>query len=854
MNLLIVSIRYAARQLRASRGFTAAAVLTLALGIGGTTAIFTLIDAVMLRPLPVSDPERLYRVGDGDDTIAQGRHGSWGFFSYPLYERLKAGAPEFEDITAFDWGGNTLSVRRQGTGDAARPLLAEYVTGTYFSTLGVGAFSGRVFAPDDDRPSAPPVAVLSHHTWQGLYGADPSVIGSTLVVQGHPFTVIGGAAPGFSGEAVRAYRPDIWIPLQQEPLIAGGGSLFQQPTASWLVVIGRLRRDASIAGMDPRLTEILRRWIQYDAGYPSNWMPDIIRDLPRQTIRVVPAGAGIGMGGLSVKEQYGTSLRILLAICVLVLVIACANVANLLLARAVARRGQTAVRLAVGATRAQILLDALTESLLLAAAGGLAGLVVAMGAVRLLVALAFRGAQYVPVATTPSLAVLGFAAGLSLLTGIVFGAAPAWFLTRANPIDVLRGLGRGTGQHSFRARTALLIVQATLSVVLVAGATMLARSLANLEHQDFGYQVQGRVAVGLNRLPSTYTPEQLSTLYREIEQRLANVPGVRGAGLALYNPLTNNWNDAILVAGHPPNPSDESRASWDRVSADYLQNLSATLLRGRLFTRADNETTAPVAVVNEAFVKRFFKDNEDPLDQHFGVERPENAGTFRIVGIVRDAKFARPGLNSAARPMFFVPLAQRIDYKTDYRKMIERLSYFIQGIMLVTDFPPGDLEPLLRRTLAEADPNLTILTVRTIQQQIDLSFNQERAVASLAELFGIVALVLAAVGVYSVTAYMVAQQTNEIGIRMALGADRIKVIRLVLGRAFQRVAVGLVVGLPGAVGAARFMAAQLYGVSFWDPFALTIAAASLVGCAFLAAIIPAGRAAAISPTSALRTE
>jgi predicted permease len=852
--LLIASIRNAARQFWKSRGFTAAAVVTLALGIGGTTAIFTLIDAVMLRPLPVSDPARLYRIGDGDDTIAVGRHGGWGFFPFPLYERLKAGAPEFEDITAFDWGGNQLSVRRQGTAAAARPLLAEYATGTYFSTLGIGAFSGRVFTPDDDRPSAPPVAVLSHRAWQGIYGADASIVGTTLVVQGHPFTVIGVAAPGFFGEVIRAYAPDMWIPLQQEPMIAGGGSMLHQSTESWLVVIGRLRRDASIDGMAARLTEILRQWIQYESEYPGNRMPDILRDLPRQTVAVVPAGAGIGLGGLSLKEQYGPSLQILLAICGLVLVIACANVANLLLARSVARRAQTAVRLAIGATRRQIVGEALAESVLLAVAGGLAGLLVAIAAARLLVALAFRDSQFVPIATTPSLVVLAAALALSLATGVVFGAAPAWFQTRTDAIAALRGSARGAGHRSSRARAALLILQATLSVVLVAASTMLARSLANLEHQDFGYPVQGRVTVGLNRLPSTYTPQQLSTLYRDVEQRLANLPGVRGAGLALYNPLTSNWGETILVAGHPPHTSNESGASWDRVSADYLQDLGVTIVRGRFFTAADNETTVPVAVVNEAFVKRFFKDNEDPLDQHFGVELPENAATFRIVGIVRDAKFSRTGLNQPARPMFFVPLAQRVDYKTDRRRMIEGLSHLIQGIMLVTDSSPGDLEPPLRRTLAEADPNLTITEARTIKQQIEITFDRERAVASLAQVFGIVALVLAAVGVYGVTAYTVAQQTNEIGIRMALGAAPLKVMQWVLRRAFQRVAVGLVVGLPLAVGAGRFMVAQLYGVSFWDLFALTVGAGSLVVCAFVAAIIPAGRAAAISPMNALRTD
>jgi hypothetical protein len=258
-----------------------------------------------------------------------------------------------------------------------------------------------------------------------------------------------------------------------------------------------------------------------------------------------------------------------------------------------------------------------------------------MGAARLLVALAFRNSPFVPIATTPSLVVLAFAAGLSLVTGIVFGAAPAWFRTRTDPIDALRGSGHA-GHPSSRARTALLILQATLSVVVVAGSTMLARSLANLQHQDFGYRVQGRVLIGLNRLPSTYTPERLSSLYRDIEQRLASLPGVRGAGLALYNPLTNGWGETILVAGHPPNASNESGASWDRVSADYLQNLGVTLVRGRLFTATDNETAAPVAVVNETFVKRFFRSDEDPIDQHFGVERPENAVAFRIVGPRRE--------------------------------------------------------------------------------------------------------------------------------------------------------------------------------------------------------------------------
>ena len=387
MDALIGGVRYAARQFWQSRLFTAAAVLTLALGIGGTTAIFTLMHAVMLRSLPVSDPARLYRIGDGDDCCVEGGpQDRWGMYSFPLYERLIAETPEFEELTAFQAGARRVSVRREGADAAARPLRSEFVTGSYFSTLGVGAFGGRVFTPEDDRPAAPPVAVLSHHAWQGAYGGDASVVGSTFVVEGHPFTVIGVAPPGFFGETLRGDPPDLWIPVQQEPLIAGDGSLLRQPVSAWLRVIGRLRPGASTDGMSARLTGVLRQWLVHDSGYPANWMPDIIRLLPKQVITVVPAGAGVGV----MKEEYGRSLQILLAVCGLVLLIACANVANLLLARAVARRAQTAVRLALGATRAQIITQALVESVLLALAGGVAGLLVAFGAARMLLALAFR--------------------------------------------------------------------------------------------------------------------------------------------------------------------------------------------------------------------------------------------------------------------------------------------------------------------------------------------------------------------------------------------------------------------------------------------------------------------------------
>src|SRR5712664_249820 len=688
MRDVIGNIRYALRQFRSSPVFTVAAVLTLALGIGGTTAIFTLIDAVMLRSLPVADPGRLYRVGEGDDCCVEGGpQDRWGMFSFPLYERLKSQAPEFEEVAAFQAGRGQLSVRREGVESAARPLRSEYVSGNYFTVLGIGSFGGRVFTANDDRPAAPPVAVLSHRTWQGIYGGDATVVGATFVIEGHPFTVIGVAPPGFFGETVRSDPPDIWIPLQQEPMIAAGsGSLLRQSVSAWLRMIGRVRPGATIAGMGPRLTGVLRQWMVNDSRYPSNWMADVQRLLPKQVINVVPAGAGVA----EMKEEYGRSLQILLSVCGLVLLIACANVANLLLARGVARRGQIAVRMAVGATPGQIVGQALAESILLDIGGGIAGLLVAMAAARLLLALAFHSAHFLPISTRPSLMVLAFAFVLALVTGVIFGAAPAWFATRTDPVDALRGSGRGTSDRSSLARKALLLVQAALSVALVAGATMLGRSLNKLERQDFGYQVQGRVVVQLHNPPASYTPAKLAALYWQLEERLNRLPGVQGSGLAMYNPLTDNWGEMVLVAGHPaPKMSEEAGASWDRVSANYLQDFGVAVRRGRGFTPADNEPTEPVAVVNEAFVKRFFKSDEDPLDQRFGIDMPENAGTYRIVGVVRDAKFAGWGLSRPARPMFYVPLAQYVDYKNDLIKKLELRSHFIGGIMLVTNVAPG---------------------------------------------------------------------------------------------------------------------------------------------------------------------
>jgi predicted permease len=853
VSALFRDLAYVLRKLRSARVFTTTAVLTLALGIGGTTAIFTLIHAVMLKSLPVADPSRLYRIGDGDNCCVQGSpQDRWGFYSFPLFERIIAETPQFEHITAFQTFVARMSVRRQGVADAARPLRTMYATGSYFTTLGVGAFAGRVFEADDDRAAASPVVVMAYHAWQGLYGGDASIVGSTLVIEGQPFTVSGIAPPGFFGETLRAEPPELWIPLQHEPLIAGAEtSLLRQRTSAWLRVIGRLRPGATIDGMEVRLTSMLRRWMREDAEYPPNFMPEIERRIPQQFISVVPAGAGVGV----MKEQYGRSLRILLVVCAMVLLIACANVANLLLARSMAQRGQVAVRLALGASRRQVVLAALVESVVLALGGALAGLVVAMGAARLLLSLAFAGATMLPIDTTPSPLVLAFAVGLGLLTGVLFGAAPAWFATRTDPIEALRGTGRSAGDRASFARSALLVAQAAFSVMLVAGSTMLGRSLGNLEGQDFGFARSGRLLVAVGRPSAGVAGDRLTALYRDVESRLASIPGVGGVGLALYNPLTNNWGEAVLVAGKPPAPpGSDIGSSWNRVSTHYLQQLGVKIVRGRYFADTDNEQSENVAVVNEAFVRRFFSTGEDPIDRHFGLNLPENVNTFRIVGVVGDARFAGFQMDRPPRPMFFVPLAQTVAYAHPLMQRVEAASHYVGGLLLVTDMPAGQMEPLVSRALTEADPNFAVTSVRTLDDQVARTFDQQRAVASLAGLFGVVALILAAIGLYGVTAYTVARRTSEIGVRMALGADRGRVMGLVLSGAFRRIAIGLALGVPLAVAAGYQLSAQLYGVPFWDPVALSVATGALAFAALVASVVPALRAATLSPMKALRTE
>jgi predicted permease len=850
METLRQDIAYALRQMRQSPVFTLTAMLTLALGIGATTAIFSLIHTVMLKSLPVVDPATLYRIGEGQDCCVEGSpQDNWGMFSYPFYLRMKESTPEFAELAAFQAGGSEFSARRGENDRVAKPIRGEFITGNYFSTFGISAFSGRNIVPSDDTLTAAPVAMLSYRAWQQQYASDPKIVGSSMILDGHAVTIVGITPPGFFGETLRSDPPEVWLPVQQEPIFRGTSSLLHTFPA-WLRVIGRLKPGATPNALPSRMTSLVRVWLVDESGMPAAWMTGIKAGLSKQNIKVVPAGAGVGV----MKADYADSLHILLAVCCLVLLIACANIANLLLARGTARRAQTAIRLALGANRRRLIRQSLTESIVLSVLGGAAGLAVAYLGVKAIVALAFHGAKYVPIDAAPSLPVLAFAFALSLLTGVLFGTAPALLASRAEPAEALRGANRTTRDRSSISQKVLVIVQATLSVVLLAGAGLLTHSLDKLQHQDFGYEIDRRVTLSLTAPFSSYPQPKLDAMYRELQERLSHIPGVEHAALAQYTPLQDNWGEIVIRQGHGmPNMNDQIGSSWDHVNPGYLETLGQHILRGRSITEQDTATTQKIAVVNEAFVKRFFKPGEEPLGSHFGLDLPQYNNTFEIVGIVRNAKYNDPA-STEQRPLFFVPLAQRVHYDSALMQTIDDMTHYIEGAVLHIHGSTEGLESQVRHVFSDVDPNLTLLSVQSMQEQVDSNFDQRRAVARMTGLFGVLALLLAAVGLYGVTAYTVERRTSEIGVRMALGADRMNVIRLVLRGAFMQILIGLLIGIPISIACSKLISAQLYQVKGWDPLVLGGSILALTICAFFASIIPAQRAASINPVKALRTE
>ena len=841
--------RFALRQFQKSPGFAITVILTISLGIGANTAIFTLVHAILLQSLPVAEPSSLYRIGDLDDCCVNGGYendnGDFDLFSYDLYRQIQETTPEFQQLAAFQSGGNMMNVRVGNS--MAKSERTEYVSGNYFSTFGVGSYAGRTLLPSDDVPGAAPVAVMSYAAWQAAHGGEANVVGSTFFIQSHPVTIVGIAPPGFFGDRVNDSPPAFWIPLNTEPVLEGQTSILKQSATNWLYALGRLKSGVSPVALQSKISANLRQWLATQSEYISKGND---KEIPKQHVVIVPAGGGIQ----NLQQEAGDGLHLLTWISALVLLVACANIANLLLARGTTRRAETSIRTALGAARSVLIRQMLVESVLLAVAGGVLGIAIAYLGARMILNLAFPDATQLPIHASPSPVVLGFAFLLSLLTGVVFGIVPAWISSHSDPAEALRGLNRSTGDRSHLPQKTLIVLQAALSVVLLVGAGLMIKTLRNLEQQNFGIVTTNRYVLHIDPMGAGYTINTVGAFNQRLEQEFSNLPGIRSVGIALYSTLEgNNWGEGVYVEGHPaPGPEEHNGSSWDRVSPHFFETIGQPVLRGRGFTDQDTATSQMVAVVNQAFVKKFFP-KEDPIGRHFGTFDQKYSGDYEIVGIVADAKYTAP--REPVRSMYFRPLSQfNQTFKESQMAIAESRSLFPNSITIQFTGDSAALESMARRTLANINPDLTMISFKSLDYQVADNFNGERLIARLTGLFGLLALILASVGLYGITAYTVARRTSEIGLRMALGANRGNVVVMILRNALLLVAIGLAIGVPVSLLGGRLMQTQLYGVRIYDPVTLLGAVFVLSAFAALAGFIPARRAASIEPMSALRTE
>jgi predicted permease len=853
LEALLRDARHAVRRLRKSPAFTFTVVLTLALGIGATTSIFTLVHAVLMKSLPVADPAELYRVGKEARCCYWGgysQENEFSIFSYDLYRHFRDHTRGFAELAAFQAGETLLGVRRAATPDRAHGYPGEFVSGNYFMMFGISAYAGRLLTARDDQANSPLVAVMSYRLWQQRYGSDPSVVGAVFSLDNKAYTIVGITPPGFFGDKLRAIPPDFFLPLASEPLTGAAGDI-NQPDQYWLDLIGRVRPGAKPVLIQAEMRVELKQWLRAHWGEMS--ANDRAR-FPEQTLFLRPGGSGI----ISMRQEYEHWLRILMVISGFVLLIVCANVAHLMLVRGMERRREISVSMALGAQTRQLISQTLTETLFLSLAGGAAGLGIAFAGTGLILHLVFprvAGLAGVPISASPSPTVLLFALGVSLITGVAFGVAPAWMSRRVDPIEALRGANRSTVRAGSLPRKTLVVFQAALSLALLAASGLLTATLLDLEHQDFGFVQAQRTIVRIDPSLVGYKLEQLTLLYRRVRDSFSSIPGVSDVAICQYSPLSgNNWGAGVWVDGRPePGPNDNNVAFWDRVTAGYFRAIGTPIIEGRGISDEDTATSQHVAVINEAFARKFFK-NEDAVGKYFAQIGMGTSREYEIVGVVQDARYFEFDLDQPIGPMFFLPQAQHDFLPKTPSTDVDPGSHFLHDIVVVTHPGASISGTQIRQAMGSVDPNLPIISIQPLREQVAGQFSKQRLIAQLTSLFGVLSLVLASIGLYGVTAYNVGRRTNEIGVRVALGATRVDVAALVLRGAFALVVMGLLVGLPLAMAAGKFLGSQLYGLNPYKPLVIMLSVLALGLSALLASIIPAWRASLISPSEALRAE
>ncbi len=834
MDALRQDLRYALRVLRKKPGFTAVVILTLGLGIGANTAIFGLLDQVLLRPMPVDEPERLVLLrGPGPNTGSTESFSNIATpFSHPMYEDFRDRNAAFSGVLArFPVFVNVA------LGDETERVVADLVSGTYFEVLGLRPAAGRLLTPEDDRiPGGHPLVVLSHSYWVRRFAGDREIVGQKLSLNRQPMTVVGVTPAGFHG--IELGRPvDVMVPLMMKAQITPTWNGLGERRSMWLQVLARLRPGTSVeqatAAMNVLYRQILEEEAQQLAGRPAEFLKRFVA----KRLELVPGWQGIP----DLEQRLSTPLLVLMAMVGLLLLIACANVANLLLAHASSRQREVAVRLALGAARGRLVRQLLVESVLLALLGGVAGLFFASWTGKaLLRLLPFEGAAQT-LSTQADLRVAGFTFGLSLLTGIVFGLAPALQSTRPELAPALKeGAGSLAGVlGSLRLRKGLVVAQVALSLLLLVAAGLFTGSLHNLRGLDPGFQRNDLLTFAINPGLNGYDRSQKLALYAQLQETIGALPGVRSVSMAQEPLLADStWSSTIRVEGYEHGEDENMNPSLNAVGPGFFPTLGMPLLMGRDFDERDTADAPRVAVVNQTFARYFFGD-QNPIGRRFGRGRRAEAHDLEIVGLVQDGKYDK--LREQVPRFAYVPYTQGLD--------TAGITYYVRSSGEATA-----LAERVRDALRRLDPHLPLLDVRTMRAQIDESLYVDRMVAGLSTAFGLLATLLAALGLYGLMSYAVSCRTREIGIRVALGAERSRILSLVLGEVARLTALGIGIGLPGGWGVGRVVESQLFGLDAADPLILGLATTALVVAALGAGLVPAVRATRVHPAVVLRDE
>jgi predicted permease len=820
LDAFLQDLRYAIRALRSSPAFAAVAILSLALGIGANTAIFSLIDSVILKTLPVSHPEQLLQVTIGKD----------GYYTNPIWEQVRDRQDVFSGIFAYGGGRFNLAA-----GGEARYAEGNFVAGQFFETLGLRTVLGRILTPADDQRGCPGTAVLSYGFWQKEYGGSADVVGKNISLDNHPFEILGVIAPGFTGVDVgRAI--DLYVPVCAEKIIRGENSMLDRRSTWWMRVIGRPKPGVPGSQVTARLKTLAPAI--FEATTPPNWKPEDQASYRTRSFETQPVSNGLS----NVRKEYQQALMILMGITGLVLLIACANVANLLLARSAARQREIAIRMALGSGRGRLIRQLLTESLILSLTGAALGILFAQWGTRLLVGFLSDGRGKTFLDLSIDSRVLAFTAGVAIVTALLFGLAPAWRGTRVNPQSAMKANSRGVIEGSkFGLGKALVVLQVALSLVLVVGAGLMLSTFFRLETLDAGFEREHILLASVDLRNGHYPQERRSAVYREMLEHLRALPGVRSASASDLTPISgSSWNEDLQIEGYVSKGREDTLVWFNLISDRYFETLGTDLIAGRDFNSHDTPESTKVAVVNQSMAKKFFA-GQNPIGKRYRTEEGNKMGAWiEIVGVVKDAKYE--GLREKVLPTAYVPVSQEA-------KPNQTLTFEVR----VAAGAPSALTSAVKSAIADVNHDVSI-QFKSFAVQVDESLARERLLATLSGFFGALALMLAMIGLYGVMSYNVARRRNEIGIRMALGAEQSHVLRMVLREVAILIVVGLAIGLGAAIGTTRFVESFLYGMKPNDPWTLFLSAAVLASVAALAGFLPARRASRLDPMTALREE